>query len=157
MLSAVDRQFGLPRLGMRQGRRGGRLRGSLLALALGGLFAGGCMEPEPQYLPPLPDMAAGNQYQGVPCAVAKLIADRCVVCHGQPPAAAPISLVGYESLTAASSADPKKKVIERAILRMQDNSSPMPPGPAVTVPQNELLPLQTWVTAGTPMTQCQSK
>ena len=146
MLRVFDRQFGLLQLGM-----------PLLAFALGGLFAMGCMEPEPQYLPPLPDMAGGNQAQGVPCAVAKLMADRCAVCHGQPPAAAPISLIGYESLTAASSVEPTKKVIERALVRMQDGSSPMPPGPAVTVPQNELLPLQTWIAAGTPMTQCQSK
>lgn len=157
MLRALDRQFGLPLLWIRRGRPGSQHKVPLFAFALSGLFAMGCMEPEPQYLPPLPDLAAANQTQGVPCAVAKLISDKCVVCHGQPPAAAPISLVGYESLTAVSTADPQKKVIERAILRMQDSSSPMPPGPAVTVSPSELLPLQTWVAAGTPMTQCQSK
>lgn len=157
MLRALDRQFGLPRLGMRQGRQGRRPKGSLLAFALGGLFAVGCMEAEPQYLPPLPDQAGGNQAQGVPCAVAKLVADRCAVCHGQPPAAAPISLIGYEVLTSMSNREPSKKVIERALVRMQDGADPMPPGPAVTVPQAELAAVQAWIAAGTPMTQCQTK
>lgn len=154
MFGAFDRQLSLPSIGKRQA---GRQRGALLAVALGGLFVMGCMEPEPQYLPPLPDMAGGNQAQGVPCAVAKLLADRCLVCHGQPPAAAPISLVSYESLTAVSSREPSKKVIERALVRMQDNTDPMPPGPAATVPQSELTAVQTWLTAGTPLTQCATK
>lgn len=130
------------------------LRGAVLAL-LAPLGLVGCMEEEPQYLPPLPDMAMAAKTQGVPCAVAKLMADRCLVCHGDPPAAAPISLVSYESLTAMSAVDAKKTVAERAVLRMQDATDPMPPGPTATVPQSELAPLQAWITAGTPMSTCQ--
>lgn len=126
---------------------------ALAILAPLGLW--GCMEEEPQYLPPLPDMAMEAKTKGIPCAVAKLMADRCLVCHGQPPAAAPISLVSYENLTAQSALDPKKKVAERAVIRMQDATDPMPPGPTATVPQSELAPLQAWITAGTPMSACQ--
>lgn len=146
-----------PLLPPRSQRSHGLLRQAALLGALGGLLAVGCGEPEPQYLPPLPDMASGSVNPGVPCGVSKLIADHCVVCHGQPPAAAPISLVGYETLTAKSLRDSAKSVAERALLRMQDGSDPMPPGPTVTVPQAELAPLQAWIAAGTPMTQCQNK
>ena len=130
------------------------LRVAVLAL-LAPLGLAGCMEAEPEYLPPLPDMAMQTQTKGVPCAVAKLMADRCLVCHGQPPARAPISLVSYENLTGPSDVDAQKKVIERAVIRMQDGTDPMPPGPTATVPPSEIAAVQAWIAAGTPMSTCQ--
>ncbi len=135
--------------------RGGRLR--VLALGLLALIViPGCAEPEPEYIPQLDDRLKppASAAPGVPCEVAKLLASQCLGCHGQPPAAAPLALVSYADLTAKSILDPTKTVIERAILRMQDATSPMPPGPTATVTPSELVPLQNWVAAKTPMTTC---
>lgn len=136
---------------------GGLIRG-LGALALGCLIAAGCGEQEPHYLPPLPDLSSGPAATpGLPCEVSKLLASRCLVCHGQPPAAAPIALASYADLTGMSLVDSKKSVAERAILRMLDGMDPMPPGPAVTVAQSELVPMQMWVAAGAPMVTCKAQ
>ena len=86
--------------------------------------------------------------------MSKLLGQQCVSCHGQPPAYAPIALVSYADLTAASTIEPTQKVAERALLRMQSTTSPMPPGPSPTVSASELVPLQTWIAAGTPMKTC---
>ena len=138
------------------GGSGGFIRG-LGALALGCLLAAGCGEEEPHYLPPLPDLGAGPAATpGLPCEVSKLLASRCLVCHGQPPAAAPISLASYADLTGMSLVDAKKSVAERAVLRMLDGMDPMPPGPSVTVAQSELMPMQMWVAAGAPMVSCKA-
>ena len=136
-----------------------RWPGVLGAVALGGLLDAGCGEPEPHYLPPLPDLAMPGPpaTQGLPCEVSKLLAAHCLGCHGQPPAAAPIALVSYADLTAKSAVDSTKKVAERAIVRMLDNMDPMPPGPSATVAQSELSPMQTWVSGGTPMVSCAAK
>jgi len=126
-------------------------------LALAGLAVTGCTGEEPHYLPSI-DMAAApaTGTKGLPCEVSKLLGEQCVSCHGQPPAYAPIALVSYADLTAASTIEPAKKVAERALLRMQSTLSPMPPGPSPTVPASELVPLQMWIAAGTPMTTCVS-
>ena len=132
----------------------GKLRPWALGLAALSLLH--CAEEEPHYLPPLPDMSTTSP-SGLPCEVTKLFADRCLGCHGlQPINTPPLSLVTYANLTATSTTDPTKKVIERAIQRMQDTTDPMPPGPTATVPPSELVPLQSWVAAGTPMTTCTS-
>ena len=93
---------------------------------------------------------------GLPCEVSKLLASRCLVCHGQPPVA-PITLVSYADLTGKSLRDSTKSVAERSILRMLDGTDPMPPGPAVTVAQSELAPMQMWVAAGAPMVTCKTQ
>ncbi len=129
-------------------------KGRFVALGLAALGMLHCAEEEPHYLPPLPDMST-TAPSGLPCEVTQLLADRCLGCHGlQPINRPPLSLVTYANLTAASTTDPTKKVIERAILRMQDAADPMPPGPTATVSASELVPLQSWVAAGTPMTTC---
>lgn len=157
-LGATRASCGRPAIGsIGSGGPVGLLRG-LGALALGCLLAAGCGEEEPHYLPPLPDLGSGPAATpGLPCEVSKLLASRCLVCHGQPPAAAPISLASYADLTGMSLVDAKKTVAERAVLRMLDGMDPMPPGPAVTVTQSELAPMQMWVAAGAPMVSCQTK
>src|SRR5438105_2173176 len=83
-------------------------------LLLGGLAATSCSGDNPGYVPPLPSddlgpgMLPGNN--GLPCAVAKLLSDRCLSCHGQPPTAAPMALVSYADLTARSTFDPTVRV-----------------------------------------------
>ena len=148
----------LKNLSARTRRFASRL-GTLRALGPGlGLLAAlagsGCGDEEPHYLPPLPDMSAGTA--GLPCEVSKLLAARCNGCHGQPPAYAPMALVSYADLTAPSAVVPTQKIAERTLARMQSPKDPMPPGPTATVPASELVPLQTWLAAGTPMVTCRS-
>lgn len=118
----------------------------LTAAALLGLA--GCTQPD-EYLDggnPTDDL--GSQSGTLPCEVSTLLTKHCVSCHGNPPAAAPIPLVTYANLTAASQYYPNQKVAERALVRMQDTTLPMPPAPAPTVPAAELAPFQAWVSAG---------
>jgi cytochrome c553 len=95
----------------------------------------------------------GASQTGVPCDVAKVLADKCLSCHGaKPSGGAPMSLVTYENLTAPSKADPSKKYVERAVIRMQDQQSPMPPGGGATA--DDVAVLQKWIDAGTPKGDC---
>ncbi|MEZ4312381.1 MAG: hypothetical protein R3F14_30495 [Polyangiaceae bacterium] len=96
--------------------------------------------------------AGGSDQSGVPCDVAKVLADKCLACHGTTPNGAPMSLVTYEDLTATSAADSSKTVIERAVIRMASTTSPMPPAGGST--QAEIDTLQAWIDAGTPKGDC---
>ena len=90
---------------------------------------------------------------GVPCDVAKVLADRCLSCHGGTPSGgAPMPLVTYEELTAPSKKDPAQTVIQRCVARMQDAAAPMPTGGLP--PASEVAVLQTWIDAGTPKGDC---
>jgi mono/diheme cytochrome c family protein len=107
----------------------------------------------PQYL----DGASGTTYTystDIPCDVNTVLQANCLSCHGSPPAAAPISLASYQDLTASSQTDPTKKVVERAVLRMQGTPSQMPPAPAALVAATDIQVLQSWITAGTPAGSC---
>lgn len=145
----------------------GRLSTLLLA---GGLLwaAQGCSEPGSQYLDEAdmstasssddagPKTDGGNPVTGdLPCEVRDLLVARCQSCHGSPVKGAPISLVTYADLVGKSTKDPKKTYAERSLLRMSDAMSPMPPGPAPTVPQKEIDAFAAWVSAGYPSKKCE--
>lgn len=121
---------------------------SMLGLGAGAGLAG-CTEAD-QYLDggdePTGDM--GAQSGTLPCEVSTLLHKYCVNCHGSPPAAAPMALVSYADLTATSQIYPKQKVAERALARMADTTSPMPPAPAPTVTVAEQAMFQAWVSGG---------
>lgn len=136
-------------------RRGRPLAGLLLAT----LWATGCGETMPRYLEPLPptdDDPAGSvgATTGLPCDVSQVLQTHCLRCHGNPPAGAPITLASYQALNASSMVDSTKRVAERALLRMQDSASPMPPGAGPTVGAAEVDVVRTWVTAGMPAGTC---
>jgi len=143
-----------------------RLTPSLVAAGLLWLV-GGCSKPGDEYLDALdmatseqPDAASnpdGSAVTGeLPCEVRDLLAKHCQSCHGDPPKGAPVALVTYAQLTAASKADAKKTYAERSVMRMQDMTRPMPPGPAATVPQKEIDAFSAWVTAGRPSKKCET-
>jgi cytochrome c553 len=90
---------------------------------------------------------------GLPCDVEAVLAAHCQSCHGNPPSGgAPISLVTYDDLMRIDGNG--ARYIDRAIVRMQDASKPMPPLPAVAASTTEIQTLQAWVAAGTPMGNC---
>jgi hypothetical protein len=92
---------------------------------------------------------------GLPCDVESLLAARCWACHGtQPVGGAPMSLVTYGDLTAASKSVPGETNAQLAVARMQSLTAPMPPGTSPTVPAREVLSLQSWISAGFPNDGC---
>ncbi len=133
---------------------------TLVAAVLAGLVFGGCSEEGGP--PPNGSVDAGKSGgsdmappDGLPCNIADILAEHCVGCHGQPPVGgAPMALVSYQDLTAHSPLMPTQTIAQRALFRMQDVMSPMPPGPTPTVPGSEIAAFQAWISAGTPAGTC---
>lgn len=125
-----------------------------LGMVLGtALTLSACDVDAPQYLEPL----GGGSFMtttDIPCDVNSVLQKNCQACHGSPPVAAPIALVSFQDLTAPSQVDPTKKVIERAVLRMQGTPTPMPPAPAAAIATADIQILQNWIAAGTPLGSC---
>lgn len=115
------------------------------------LATAGCGDLPAAYLSPL-DMASPYGNTGLPCDVSQVMQRSCTSCHGSPPTVAPIPLVSYADLTAASAFDPTKKVIERAVIRMQDTANPMPPSGGASAADIQVL--QSFIAAGLPMGSC---
>ena len=91
----------------------------------------------------------------LPCEVRDLLTKYCASCHSDPPKNAPVALTTYAQLVAKSARDAKKSYAERSVVRMMDNTNPMPPGPTATVPAAEVNAFQAWITAGMPSKKCE--
>lgn len=88
---------------------------------------------------------------GLPCAIASVLSERCVSCHGSTPSTGvPMSLMSYADLTASSKSDPTKTNAQLSLERMVAKT--MPPGGGATAADIEAF--QAWVDAGTPMGTC---
>jgi hypothetical protein len=103
--------------------------------------------------------AGGSTGNGIasdlPCDVGALLASKCVLCHGHPPAGgAPVSLTNYAELTATAKSDPTKNEAVLAVARMMSTSSPMPPAGLTPATSAEIASLQSWISAGYPTTGC---
>jgi hypothetical protein len=95
----------------------------------------------------------GGAVTGLPCDVANVLSSKCVSCHSSPPSGgAPMSLASYSDLTATSAGFPGQTMAQRAVARMQDAMSPMPPG-AATDPTGAGI-IDAWITAGYPQGDC---
>jgi mono/diheme cytochrome c family protein len=92
---------------------------------------------------------------GLPCPVAAVLGTYCLSCHSSPPQqGVPVALVSYADLAQSSPVDPSATVAQRAVTRMQDTQSPMPPGAAPSVPAADIATLQSWVDSGMPTGDC---
>jgi Copper type II ascorbate-dependent monooxygenase, C-terminal domain len=85
---------------------------------------------------------------GVPCAVRKVVQDRCGSCHGATPAGSPMSLVTLANWQATSTTDRTKKYWELAKVRINAATSPMPPPAIGTLSAAEKTTLNDWLNAG---------
>ncbi len=112
----------------------------------------GVLGADPTTDPQSPAAPTGGA-NGVPCAVAEVLSRACASCHGAPPRGAPFALVSYEDLTRASPRDPAQSVLARAVARMSDAASPMPPGGAAAA---DLAVLKGWAERGAPREACAS-
>lgn len=90
-----------------------------------------------------------GESSGIPCAVEKVLRERCQSCHGASPKfGAPMPLVRYEDLLAESASG--KKVYEEVLSRVHDEARPMPQSPAPRLTADELAAIDGWVAAGAP-------
>jgi hypothetical protein len=102
-----------------------------------------------------PPSSGGAIDTGLPCDVQAVLAARCTSCHGvQPLAGVPMALVTYGDLTKHSTVNAAQTYAERAVLRMQDAATPMPPAPATAAPAGDVAALSAWIAAGYPQGSC---
>jgi len=97
----------------------------------------------------------GTVANGLPCDVQALLSTRCQGCHTNPPInGAPMALISYANLTAASLADPTVSFAQRAVVRMQSTTAPMPPAPNPRATATEIAAMNNWIAARFPMGTC---
>lgn len=91
----------------------------------------------------------------VPCDIQTFLQNRCTTCHGSTLSGnAPMSLVTYANVTAPSSVNAAQTYAQRALVRIQDNTSPMPPVPGTRATATETQALSNWIAAGYPAGTC---
>ena len=94
---------------------------------------------------------AGTAGDGLPCAVAELLASHCQSCHSAHPSA-PMSLLCFADLDAPSKSNPARKVYEVALERISSTTSPMPPSAPMRA--DDIAVLAGWVHAGAAKATC---
>ena len=91
----------------------------------------------------------------LPCAVARLVTDRCVSCHSTTPAnGAPMPLIRLSDFDNASAIDPHATVAQRSLERMKMLVAPMPPSGAAPITAEERATFEAWVAQGSPPGEC---
>ena len=91
----------------------------------------------------------------MPCEAANVLAAYCVGCHSAPPTnGAPQALNSLATLQAVSPGYPGQSNGQRAVVRMANTASPMPPNPNPSVPTAEQTAFAGWVSAGMPGGSC---
>lgn len=90
--------------------------------------------------------------ESLPCDVSDVVNASCTSCHSDPPQnGAPTPLLTYSDFTAPSKTNPAVSMAEASLARMQDATSPMPPGGA---PADQIAIMQKWIDAGMPQGSC---
>lgn len=85
----------------------------------------------------------------LPAEVAAIVEARCGNCHGASiSGGAPMTLVTWESMHAASITRPSEQVFQTVAARIHDAARPMPA--SGMLPANELAILDDWIAAGAP-------
>lgn len=98
--------------------------------------------------------ACGDETRPLPADVDAVLESRCRRCHADPPANfAPMPLISWNDLHAASPGDPDSPVFVRVGVRIHSADFPMPPQrtdelAAFTDAEREILDL--WIAAGAP-------
>ena len=99
--------------------------------------------------------AGGAGSDGLPCNVQAVYQTHCTSCHAVTPInGAPMPLVTRSNLVAPSFVDASTTFAQRAVVRMQSTTSPMPPPPGTLVSASEIQTVQSWISAGYPAGTC---
>ncbi len=107
--------------------------------------------------PPLPDAGPGASAAAadLPCDVSALLVGHCIACHNSASLAEGATvLTTYDALIAPSVVDPGQTVAQRAVARMHDTRTPMPPPPYASPSADQVASFETWVAAGAPREAC---
>ena len=89
----------------------------------------------------------------LPCDVASVLQSKCTSCHSSPPVGgAPMALVSYADLTGPALSNPSNTVAQQCVLRMQNATTPMPPGGGAS--STDVQTIQNWINAGYPQGSC---
>lgn len=98
----------------------------------------------------------GVRASDLPCAVAALLAERCVSCHSASHPSAPMPLVTREDLLFASPSDKTRTVAAEALDLMKSTRSPMPPsGPRAS--DAEIAAFEAWLGSGAKPERCDTR
>ena len=82
----------------------------------------------------------------VPCAVATVLKQHCVSCHGNTPAqGAPVSLVNSASFNRDAGGQREGTAV---LARIRSAERPMPPPPLARLTEPEITTLETWIAPG---------
>lgn len=112
----------------------------------GGAGGGGSIEPGAFY-----DGGTG----GVPCAVAAMVAENCLVCHGAALAGnATFPLLTRADFLQPSFVDPAKNLYQQARIRIHNPFNPMPPIGYQQPTVDEVYAFDQWELAGAPEGTC---
>src|SRR5437868_2303982 len=93
----------------------------------------------------------------LPAGVQTVLADRCVLCHGNPPVAkVPGSLLSAQDFLRPAKSEPGKTTAEVTLERISTTMTTlrMPPPPASPLPAAEAATLSAWIQAGMPLEAC---
>lgn len=100
-----------------------------------------------------PGPTAGSG-QALPCAVQSILAEKCQLCHGDPPSfGAYMALTNYAQFHAQGTTDKTKTYAELAKLRINaevSGAGHMPPPTSPQLSAEELLSLNAWLDQGAP-------
>lgn len=126
---------------------------SLVFALIAGAVAGvACDDPS---LPSDPQGGGGTSSgpSELPCDVARVLNENCVMCHAEPPrGGANVPLVTRAHLLAPALSDPSITLVEDALARMRSADTPMPP--TGLLDESMLAPLEKWIAAGMPADSC---
>jgi hypothetical protein len=86
----------------------------------------------------------------LPCAVNKVVVEKCQACHSDPPVGTYMPLVTAAHFQAQSSTDKTKKYFELAKTRIADSTKPMPPITSPQLTAEEKSALLSWLNQGAP-------
>lgn len=101
--------------------------------------------------PPNTTPSSPTTGEGVPCAVSSILDKKCNGCHAATPKyGAPMSLVSYGDLHAATPSKPTTKVYQEVLARVHDDARPMPQPPTPRLDATELATLDAWLKSGAP-------
>jgi mono/diheme cytochrome c family protein len=101
------------------------------------------------------DAGTTPQTGGLPCAVSDMVTQHCVRCHGTTLAeGAPYRLLTIDDFKANSPLYPSQTVGGRALVRLKDTVSPMPPVPDTAAPADQISQFEAWFSAGMPQGTC---
>jgi hypothetical protein len=85
---------------------------------------------------------------GLPCAVKKIVDDKCGACHSDPPVSTFMPLTKQAHFHEPSTTAPSKKYYELAKTRINAAASPMPPVTSPKLAADELATLNAWLEMG---------